>query len=218
MKRRFSINEKGLLVDRDGVVLGSIESITLNIPAGGKGGSSSLLGELPTTTAKRLPLTPGIDPAHVECVWEYWVRVVEPRNTKITPSMVRLISKGLAEVRGPGDLCHAIDGMLKYREERGGPKSLGRILRTYPGGSPLRDQIEWWMEQAGEGGVVHGGSRAIDREEMIRVNRLKDVINSSWGKEHRRDEMLQAIERLQALGWKVERGEAPDARPNFLAP
>lgn len=214
MRRRFTINDEGLLVDRDGVVLGKVTSLTIDMPSGGKGESSSMFGQLPQIK-KDSPLAPG-----VEDVWEAFVEMRERegkplRSTRSSPSVLRMISKGLKEVEGPGDLKRAILGLAIWQKQRGGSLDLSRVLQTRPGGNSLRDQIEFFIGLAGEGGI-QGGDTTITADEMVKINRLKDIVTQGVGKPHRVEEVQNAIAKLEDLGWTVQ--IEPGSMPTFIAP
>lgn len=215
VKRRFVMNDQGLLVDRDGVVLGMVEGLTLNMPSsGGKGEGSSILGSLPQIK-RDSPLAPG-----VEEVWAEFVEMRERENkplrsTKLTPSTARMISKGLKEVDGPADLMRAILGLVNWRAERGGSLDLSRILKTHPNGNSLADQIEFFISRAGEAGL-HGGTTVITPDEMVKINRLKDTITQGYDKPHCEGDVWAAAERLRSMGWTVS--IEPGSRPEFTAP
>lgn len=223
MLRRFTINDEGYLVDRDGYSLGQVAGITLNMPSGGKGASSSVLGGLPQTK-KDSPLAPGVDE-----VWAHWVvkreeigRPVRGVNVENpghpSPSVGRMIAKGLKEVDGKaGDLMRAIDGLFEWMKARGGNPDLSRILRSYPGGRPLGEQIEFFIVQSGDAGA-HGASGSITPEEMVKINRLKETVISGHLKPHRKEEVEAAISELASKGWTVEGAGEEGAVPRFLAP
>lgn len=83
----------------------------------------------------------------VQLVWDGYVEEFGDtlRVRDLTPPRRRMIEKGLAAVNDDADvLLSAFRGLKRYRQRKPGKTSIDAVLRTFPGGSNLTEQIEFW--------------------------------------------------------------------------
>lgn len=211
MRKRFTINDAGCLVDRDGVVLGRVCGITLDVPlesplyvgpAEGGGGSSS--GSEPSSTSTAIAPTQKKDggageteAARVEDVWCHFLRVADPRRKTLTTSSRRVLLKAVRDSEVA--VCkQAIDGLVEYAKRRGGEVNLSRVFATRPGGSTLSDQIEWWASQA-PGGRSSAFLPSDQAAEIAITKRAVRQYAEFPGNEHARRLLEEAKRKLSTL-------------------
>lgn len=226
MKQRFTVNEKGLLEDRNGNVIGKLTSLTLEVPAplpfapDAEGDNRGSAVRDQQQTKEQTPRGPSEKQASededpVRTVFLHWCSATDrdPEKTELTPSRRRTIERALKEATTT-ECCHAIDGLMKWRERKSGDTQLSAVFQTRPGGRPLREQIEWWMGQHGD-----GSQAGVTSEEMVKINRAKDAITTAHDmpdSEQAQESAKRAKYWLRERGWKVELG--PNGRPAFVAP
>lgn len=222
MRRRFTINDEGWLVDRDGTALGRVCGITLDVPLesplyvaqpDSEGGGGVSVDSSTTSTAE---LPGGIEDkkrkdggagetesAKVAVLFEHFLAVVQPRQRNLTPGRRRLLLKAVREAEMPVAM-QAIDGLVDYAKKKGGEVNLSRVFATRPSGSALGDQIEWWASQAPGG----RSSAFLPSETAAEIQLLKRAVRTyvSYAKanEHARRLMDEAIEKLMVRGVTVE--------------
>jgi hypothetical protein len=200
MKRRFSVNDEGNLVDRDGVVLGRVTSITIDAPSdgstGGKGGAvpseeqQSLLGESQPPT----PSEPAEVAAAIDRVWAAYVAAMSPRNKELDPQGRKIIREAL-KVATADECIRAIAQCARSEyhqgknEKRRKYNSLSHILRGRQGEKTTRERIDWWLDRETDG----NGGVAVTSEEGFKIATLKDRVRRG-GEES--DDGAQAVKEL----------------------
>lgn len=227
MRRRFNLDKSGRFVDRDGRVLpfppmaftgsegqiiGRIDSLSVDFPAGDKGGLFVVVEQPPPTTTTKTPPTPA---ESVTVVFDHWVKATDRAAiTVLTPSRRRTIERALKEATAV-ECCHAVDGLMAWRQKKPGDTQLSAVFGTRPQGRPLREQIEFFM------GQVHGvGSATVTSEEMVKINRAKSLILDAFdmpGSEKLQQDAARARVWLEGEGWTIE-AEGLNGRPTFRAP
>lgn len=110
MRTRYTVNESGELVSRDGAVLGKITSITVEAPSAKPANSDPLGGTLGgasvedySTTTKENPQTPA------DRVWAHYVNLFGTGYT-LNPARKRIIKNALA-VRPEERCIRAVSGL-----------------------------------------------------------------------------------------------------------
>lgn len=206
-KRRFTVDDRGWLVDRDGAVLGKVVGITIETPpanvlgVGGKG----VISELGTVEDKKAgrgvgePSTGDGIRQQVEALHEHVVATLSPKHTALSPSRERMYRKGLAEM--PLDVCkQAIEGLLAWQRRKGGDLNVSRVFQTRPGGSPLGEQIEFFAKQAPSAGA---GSAVVPSEVAASISDAKRNVHRGVafpGNAMAKRQMEEAKEYLESVG------------------
>jgi hypothetical protein len=127
MRQRFTVDELGRLVDRDGNVLGKLVSLTLESPrAAGTIGVAVSSGEQQGLEGEQTPLAPSEpsmqDP--IDVVWAHYVEVMKPRKRELDAQGRAVIREAL-KVATVEECCGAIDGCKA--------SSFHMDARTFPG-------------------------------------------------------------------------------------
>lgn len=122
MKRRFTVDEKGRLIDREGQVCGRISNLTLEIDSpepGGEGGCSSSLTTATELSANAqetlLPQGGSGDsqkpPDDVATVWAHYQAVIPSGSRYTLESKRRTIIRNALKVRPLATVLLAVDGL-----------------------------------------------------------------------------------------------------------
>jgi hypothetical protein len=167
MRRRFTVDEKGDLVDRHGVVLGKVVAITIDVPTPPGPPSttnvvvsSEVEENPPTPTPQPLFAAPPEEPQEqpVEDVWQTYVRVMNPRRKALDPEERKIIRDALKVATA--DECKAAivkcsqSGFHMGQNDRGRKyNSIRQILKGKRGTRTTREQIDFMLSLKGSGDV-----------------------------------------------------------------
>lgn len=164
MKRRFTINDSGELVDRDGTVLGRVVGITLDVPnegalVGGKGGSSSsLLNDKEKEGGVGETNPQLIDEA--ADVWKHYLEVYPQTRSKDLDAETRKIINAALKVATVDECNRAIDGnkgSAFHQGQNARRKRYTRISHILRGKRSIRttrEQIDLFLDLAEKSGSV----------------------------------------------------------------
>lgn len=234
--RRFMLKD-GLLVDRDGHVLGRLVSVVLDVDedafaappsAEGKGGYRGVGVPSPQQTS----LSSDVDEAPtagggtgegspIEAVWTHYVEVMAPRNRELDPESRKIIREAL-KVATVDECRRAIDGNKAsdwhqgQNDRRRKYNKLGQILKGRPRqNETTRDRIDFFLdlaEKADEARVVSSADRG-------KVRAAKQAVLAAF--EYPGDAQVvssgeEASRWLRGQGWQINPGAA--GRPIFRAP
>lgn len=133
----------------------------------------------------------------INSLFNYWVEKTKPRNKTLSPSRKRLIEKGLAE-RSLAECKSAVDGMIVQQRRRGGNLELSRIFQSRPGGSPLGEHMDFFIQLGKNAGIAGTSFPSADpaviarrKQEVQRGHRLTDAVSvrkaekaEAWLKEY----------------------------------
>lgn len=214
MRRRFTINDEGVLVDRHGYELGQVVGITIDVrdrgPLRGVG-----LSDVDVEGQQQQPPSPSGD---VEIVWEHYVEVMEPRQTTLPPAERTLIRDAL-KVATAAECNRAIDGCKASAFHMGqnsrGKKynKLSQILKGKRGIRTTREQIDLFLDIAEKAGVSTSGS-SVD---PARLAEAKRNVLTGWefpGSRQAQEMATMSAAWLAQHGYRVE--PDPDGRPTFV--
>jgi len=232
MRRRFSINDAGELVDRDGYVLGRVTSLTLEMRPDVELPEGGLQGVKPSAQQQRMETseaggggvgeesktTPEPDP--VDAVWTTYVETMRPRKKDLDAGGRRVIRDAL-KVATVVECQRAILGCSKSdwhmgRDPRTNGKSyrqLSQILKGKRGGRTTREQIDLFLEIADRSGLTTGRVPSADTAKVAAAKR--DVL-TAWefpGDEHSVAQAAESERWLAEHGVSTERDD--DGRPRF---
>lgn len=241
MKRRFTIDANGQLVDREGNVLGKVVGITIEGPSLGEGGgsSSSLKDQNNPPTPQTQPTASEIDSfgslhgrkmstaadkwmltSAINAVWGHYAAVMKPRSDAPDDEQRKIIRDALdvatvAECKRAIDGCAASDFHMGKNDRRKKYNRLSQILKGKRGGRTTREQIDMFLEIAENGGSQSGVTSA-DHARVVQAKR--DVLD---GFEFPNDEHVvgranEAKAWLREQGWTIEYEE--NGRPHFGEP
>lgn len=175
MRRRFTIDDEGNLVDRHGYVLGKVVGLTLDMPVTavaemeGGGGKGAGVGVDLQRLEEDHPVSPtnsnSDDP--VERIWAVYVETMKPRRAKLDPQARTLIKDAL-KVAKEAECIGAIRGCRKSRHHMGdndrGKKynTISHILRGKRGIRTTREQIDLMLsyDEASVSGEIPSGVAA----------------------------------------------------------
>lgn len=158
MKRRFSVDENGQLVDRDGFILGRVVGITLDVPSDSPLNGGVRGGAVSGTETKEEKEDPdnsqaveggagGTVMAKVRALHDAYIEICDPTRKNLSPSRERLYRRAIGEV--DLDLAvQALHGLKAWQALKGGDLQLSRVFQSRPGGRPLGEQIEFFAKQA----------------------------------------------------------------------
>lgn len=205
----------------DGRIVGRVVEVVIDMPAENVSpptppiSLSSLPVEGKTTQDKgeRRGTGTGIT-TEMWTVFNRWLEIADPRSREFTPSRQRLIQKVLREA-SVEDCLFALDGLVNWQQQRGGSLELSRVFQTRPGGSPLREQLDFWIGQAGD---VSAGASSVTSEQMVRINRAKEAVIRAHDmpSEQAEKQAYEATNYLTGEGWTIDKDE--QGRPTFRAP
>lgn len=220
MKRRFAINDEGMLVDRDGVVLGRITAITIDVPKKNADAALIAIAEGETSTTAPPPPVGGSDGGEDSAmrVWMHYVEVMGPRRKQLDPDARRIIRNAL-EVATADECVMAINGCRASAfhmgsNDRGRPYNrLTHILKGKRGGRTTREQIDFFLDVAAKSGVQSDVS-SVDPARLAAAKR--DVLDAHEfpGDEGAVQRGKASEEWLAQHGWKVIR-DVPSGPPTF---
>jgi hypothetical protein len=100
--------------------------------------------------------------AAVQEVWDHHVALFDPKRPDLTDSRKRVIRAAFKEVMAGRDeptrddidyLKRASDGLQVWRRNKPGDTAISAIFASYPGGKPLGDHIQFFVDQAESGGT-----------------------------------------------------------------
>lgn len=228
MKRRFTLDENGMLADRDGQVLGRVVGITIDdAPVGGNGGSSTS-----STTAggkeEGLERDGGAgetqSQAQIKEVWGHYCKVfadvpgVDPSRMSLNATRARVIRNAL-KVRSVDQCKRAIDGLARspwhLGDNEDGKKYLD-IRYALKGNSTRGESNEERVDKMAELANAAPASREADTSrlpdgvsrEMV-VRRLEDVrAYISSGRKWEPSRAAEAFVKLKQWGLIVVEHEA----------
>lgn len=236
MRRRFSIDEKGQLVDREGLVLGRVVGITIEaVPesvlwgdiggstelgedgtdeTGGSGGVLDLdsFGGHGNSQPDRDTLTRAVN-----AVWGHYVSMHKPRAAAPDGQQRAIIREAL-KVATVGECKAAINGCaasafhMGANERRKKYNRISNILKGKRGGKTTREQIDMFIEIAEKSGSQSHFSSGGD----AKVQRAKrDVLDAYEfpGDERAQQRGKEAKAWLEQNGWTVEYEDS--GRPKF---
>lgn len=103
-KVRFTIDDKGLLVSRDGRVLGRLTSLTIDDAGGTIGGGV----DFPAVAKEEE--TPPVVPEEMRQVWDHYVKLFDAGRQTLNPTRKRDIQRAL-KVRPIDVVLRAIEGL-----------------------------------------------------------------------------------------------------------
>lgn len=213
MKVRYSVNEAGELVDRDGNSLGRITSITLE-EAGGTTGGVEVEHPVNSRTdgsgrKKKNPLTP-----EIEEVWAHYVQVFNAGRQTLNEQRLRVIRQAL-KVRTVGECKRAIDGLRVSEHHNGGPNGTGTkyldIRYALKGNSQAGEspeaRIDTMIDTADRNAppMIDGATLPPDHHKVQRALREVRYTVSTEGEKSRG---RAAFDRLVAWGYKPRRLDA----------
>lgn len=119
----------------------------------------------------------------LDSLFNHWMENTKPRNKTLSPSRKRLLEKALAE-RSLEECVWAVDGLIAWQKQRGGGLELSRIFQTRPGGSPLGEQIDFFISVGKNAGIAGSGFPSADpaviarrKQEVQRGHRLTDTVS-----------------------------------------
>lgn len=222
-QKRFKPKGKWLLRDRSGKqfdVAPFFGSVTLDLSAISEG-----LGVVVDVVEEQLTTEPLVvseestTPSPSLIVFRHWALVTDRDVTTepFTPSRERTIEKALKEASAE-ECCRALDGLMAWRMHKPGDTQLSAVFQTRPNGRPLREQIEFFMDQVGE--TAHGLS--ISSEDQVKINRAKDWIRSMQGGSESaqvKEQADRAERYLRDMGWSWETVDGPRGpMVQFIAP
>lgn len=222
LKRRFSINARGELEDRDGYVLGKVVGLTLDVDASwGIKGADVVVEEQQEEELQLQPPSPNDgDPA--TAVWATYVEAMEPRDPVLHPAERKLILEAL-KVATVAECQRAIWGCRKSPFHMGDNSQkkkynrLSHIIKGKRGTRTLREQIDFMLDLADKGGVgdvAHVGSdSAVDPSKLERMKRQVFRAHDLSDSEAAVEQGERAERWLRAHGWVVRR--SPDSRPKI---
>lgn len=182
MKRRFEINDDGMLVDRHGYVLGRITSITLESVGdiGGPVFSSLNEGskeEQPIRDGGSRGETPARLDNEIREVWRHYCELMQPRDTVLHPAERKLIRDAL-KVATVDECKTAITGNARSTFHQGQNNrhrrynKLSHILKAKQGQRTLRENIDFFIDLA----LEHESPSALTSEGKVKIDRLKDRV------------------------------------------
>lgn len=231
MRRRFELRD-GLLVDRDGHVLGRLVSVTIAEVDGSllseeKGGTTGGDEETSSTAdcssdvvgdPKKQDGGVGEGPSDVDRVWATYVLVMEPRRKELDPDSRKIIREALkvasvaecdTAIRG----CKASAFHMGQNDRQRKYNKLSQILKGKRGGRSTREQIDFFVEIADANGVTTAGV-AVDG---AKLSRCKQAVMTAW--EFPADD-LAAAAGAEARLWLAENDieviAGPKGRPFFM--
>lgn len=100
--------------------------------------------------------------AAVQEVWDHHVALFNPKRLDLTDSRKRAIRAAFKEVMAGREeptredieyLKRASDGLKVWRRSKPGDTAISAIFTSYPGGKPLGDHIQFFVDQAESGGT-----------------------------------------------------------------
>lgn len=222
VKRRFQINDAGMLVDREGHVLGRVTGITIDMPERGDIGGLLFdegneppqggVGGAKAAEARFLS-------EQISAVLTCYVEVMEPRGgmTAMGAEERRIVRDAL-KVATVDECCRAIRGCaasafhMGQNERHRKYNRLTQILKGKRGGKTTREQIDMFLDIAEKAGLQSGNTSA----DPSRVAQAKREVLDGWEFPHD----AGAVERAQRArvwleqhGVKVETGA--NGRPTF---
>jgi len=241
LKRRFTINEDGNLEDRQGVVLGKVVGITLDVPstppspasdpasdaepagAGSSGGRGLffLEGEQQQEEKEKANAAGArgsFDP--VLEVWEHYCRVMDPRHKGLDSQTRKVIREALAvatlsECKRAIDGCRSSDFHMGKNDRGRKYNAVSQILKGKRGGRTTRENIDFFLdlaEKAGlQSGVPSGGNEKVRRAKRAVLDAAEFP-----GDEHVAERGRSAEAWLVEQGWRIEREDG--RMPRFVAP
>lgn len=129
--------------------------------------------EPPVVEPPEEPPTEAPDGARV--VWERVVTLTDPRSRELTPSRRRMIERGLGEATIE-ECCRAVEGRVAWiaANKPGQRFELSSVFQTRPGGSPLREQIDFYIEQAPS--ATPPAPSGFPSASSARIERAKDEV------------------------------------------
>lgn len=161
---------------------------------------------------KKKVVEDGSSTSSVDSVFNFWVERTNPRNKTLSPSRKRTIERALNE-RSVDECKEAILGLIAWQHSRGGGLELSRVFQSRPGGSPLGEQIDWFIEQGKKAAITGSGIPSVDPAVIAR--RKQDVQRGHRQKGDpvsvRKAEEAEAW--LRQIGIEVVRGD--DGFPTF---
>jgi hypothetical protein len=239
---RYSLNDAGELVDRNGGVLGKLVALTVEVTEeeGGTIGGEEMsppkhsavvgspdvaltsgggTGEGETDAAR----SPG---EQIEHVWAHYVETMKPRKRDLdeqTRTMIRAALKVATEV----ECCDAITGCSKSSFHMGRDpqtrgrsfKTLSHILKGKRGGRTIREQIDFFIDVAERHGARSGRQSGVTSADASMIRQARRNVLDAF--EFPGDELVvrrgeSSARWLRAQGWRVV--PDPGGRPRFFAP
>lgn len=185
-KVRYNVNDDGMLVDRDGNVLGRLTSLTIDTAEKSEVAASSLgaMGEqfgleLGEGSKDEGPPTPSAVDS-VDDVWEHYVATMQPRNTTLNPQERRLIREAL-KVATTDELKLAITGCRQSAFHMGQNdrnrkyNRLSQIIKGRVGKETTRERIDYFIDIAVKAGYSLTGVAGSASEGWVDVDALPSV-------------------------------------------
>lgn len=219
-RRRFSINDKGFLVDREGVVLGRITSVTIETPErGDKGGVVFPSEERQGSGSENQPPAPSEITKRIDEVLTCYAEVMEPRGGYGSlGAEERKVVREALRVASVEECCRAIKGCkasgfhMGENERRRKYNRVTQILKGKRGGKTTREQIDMFLDIAEKAGLQSGNTSA----DPSRVAQAKREVLDGW--EFPTD--AEAVERAKrARAWLEQNGitvgQDSRGRPTF---
>lgn len=147
----------------------------------------------------------------IDSLFSHWVKTTNPPNKTLSPSRKRLIQRALAE-RDLQECKWCIDGMVIWQKEHGGGLELSRIFQTRPGGSPLGEQMDFFIGIGKNAGIA--GSTFPSADPAVIARRKQEVQRG-----HRLTDRVSVRKAEKAEAWLSEHGieviRADDGFPTF---
>lgn len=215
MKVRYSVNEAGELVDRDGRSLGKITSVTLDHheeEGGTIGGEEDrhlvVLREPGEQKKKTTPIAPEIDE-----IWAHYVKVFDATRQTLNVQRKRVIRNAL-NVRSAEECKRAIDGLkvspFHNGENQDGKKYLDiryALKGNSTKGESDEERIDKMMDTAdAHGGGITGGKLPPDHP---RVKRWVENVRYAWSNNAEKARGREALIKLRELGYDVLLSDNP---------
>jgi hypothetical protein len=236
--RRFTLKD-GLLIDRDGVVLGRLVSVVLDVPdaspaspdAEGKGGyrgvevqhpeQTSLSSDVGEATTAGGGSGEGTTLGPIETVWAHYVEVMKPRHKELDEQSRKIIRDAL-KVATVEECCRAIDGNKAsnwhqgQNEKRRKYNKLGQILKGRPRqNETTRDRIDFFLDLAEKADEARLDSSA-DRAKVRQAKSAVLAAHEFPGDAQVVSSAEEASRWLRGQGWQITPGAG--GRPIFIAP
>lgn len=234
MKRRFTLNKRGQLEDRDGNILGPVTSITFDVPAGGTIGGvvASETTEASSTTDGGVGEGQAAPSPYAAAlvVWEHYVEVMAPRSKELDAESRKIIGDAL-KVATADECKRAIDGCAASSYHMGqngrGRKynRLSQILKARRAGQfgpsqTTRERIDFFLDMADKSGLPSG----LTSVDPARLRQAKREVMDAWEYPGNEDAVARGEEAaawLEKQGMAVgadldERNRAGTPRPTFF--
>lgn len=205
MRRRFTVDERGLMVDRDGSVLGRVVGITIELATdadlggrgvvvpslanddgrggvGGPGEGEEIPMDLDAYTGRG---SAKVARVAIDAVLTHYAEVMKPRNTVFGAQERKVVREALkvatvGECKRAISACAESDYHMKRGEyaRRNGAKynKLSQILRGRQGKETTRERIDFFLER----GESAGGSAGVPTADHAKIRAAMQQVRDGW--------------------------------------